>query len=98
MKQADIAKLQQSELQDWKTHGVNGIVKSVDPAALTVTISTGNGPTAKTVVIQASKTTIIRRYAADSTKFDDAKPATLDEINPGDQLRPRGPRTTTAPS
>jgi hypothetical protein len=90
MKQADIAKLQQRELQDWKTKGVNGIVKSVDPAAQTITISAGNGPTAKAIVIQASKTTNIRRYAPDSTKFDDAKPATLDEIKPGDQLRAKG--------
>ncbi len=90
MKKADIAKLQQGELQDWKTKGVNGIVKSVDPAAQTVTIATGNGPTAKTIVIQASKTTNIRRYAPDSTKFDEAKPATLEEIKPGDQLRAKG--------
>ena len=93
MKQADIAKVQQSELQDWKTKGVNGIVKSVDPAAQTVTISTGNGPTAKTIVIQASKTTNIRRYAPDSTKFDDAKAATLDQIKPGDQLRAKGDKS-----
>jgi len=90
MKQADVANLQQRELQDWKTRSVNGLVKSVDPVADTVTISTGNGPTAKTVVVQASKTTSIRRYAPDSTKFDDAKPATLDQINPGDQLRAKG--------
>jgi len=90
MKQADIAKLQQRELQDWQARGVNGIVKSVDLADQTVTISTGNGPTAKTLVIEASKTTNIRRYAPDSTKFDDAKPATLDEIRPGDQLRAKG--------
>jgi hypothetical protein len=90
MKQADIAKQQQSELQDWKTKGVSGIVKSVDPAAQTVTISSGSGPTAKTIVIQSSKTTNIRRYAPDSTKFDEAKPGSLDEIKPGDQLRAKG--------
>jgi hypothetical protein len=90
MKQADVAKAQQSELQDWKTKSVNGIVKSVDPATQTVTISTGNGPTAKTLVIQASKTTSIRRYAPDSTKFDDAKPSTLEQIQAGDQLRAKG--------
>ncbi len=90
MKQSDIAKVQQNELQDWKTKGVNGIVKSVDPAAQTVTISTGNGSTAKATVVQASKTTNIRRYAPDSTKFDDAKPATLDQIQVGDQLRAKG--------
>jgi hypothetical protein len=93
MKQADIAQMQQRELQEWRTKGVNGLVKSVDPAAQTVTISTGSGPTAKTVVVQASKTTSIRRYAPDSTKFDDAKPATLDQILPGDQLRAKGDKS-----
>jgi ribosomal protein L24 len=90
MKQADIAKLQQRDLQDWRARGVNGLVQSVAPAAQTVTISTGNGSSAKTVVVQASKTTTIRRYAPDSTKFDEAKPATLDQIKPGDQLRAKG--------
>ena len=90
MKQADIAKLQEHELQDWRTRGVSGLAKSVDPAAQTVTISTGSGPTARILVVQASKTTTIRRYAPDSTKFDDAKPATLEQIKPGDQLRAKG--------
>ena len=39
------------------------------------------------------KTPIIRRYAADSVKFDDAKPGTLDQIKPGDQLRARGTKS-----
>jgi hypothetical protein len=90
MKQADIAKKQQQDREDWQTHGVSGLVKSVDPAAQTVTISTGSGTTAKSLVVQASKTTTIRRYAADSTKFDDAKPATLDQVKPDDQLRAKG--------
>jgi len=93
MKQADIAKKQQQDREDWQTRGVSGLVKSVDPAAQTVTISTGSGATAKTLVVQASKTTTIRRYAPDSTKFDDAKPATLDQIKPGDQLRAKGDKS-----
>src|SRR4029077_17332103 len=40
-----------------------------------------------------SKQTILRRYAAGSVKFDDAKPATLTEIKAGDQLRARGQKT-----
>jgi hypothetical protein len=90
MKQADIAQMQQRELQEWRTKGVSGLVKSVDAAAQTVTVATGNGATAKTLVIQASKATNIRRYAPNSTKFDEAKPATLDQIKPGDQLRAKG--------
>jgi len=36
---------------------------------------------------------VLRRYAPDSIKFDDAKPAPLSEIKPGDQLRARGQKT-----
>ena len=36
---------------------------------------------------------MIRRYAPDSVKFDDAKPSTLQEIHPGDQVRARGDRS-----
>jgi hypothetical protein len=44
------------------------------------------------VVIRLSKNTIVRRYAPDSVKFDDAKPGTISEIKPGDQVRARGTR------
>ena len=40
---------------------------------------------AEKLTIHVSKTTIIRRYAPDSVKFDDAKPGTLDQIK---QRRP----------
>ncbi len=90
MKQADIAQKQQQDRKDWQTRGVSGLVKSVDPAGQSITISTGSGAAAKTLIVQASKSTVIRRYAPDSTKFDDAKTATLDQIKPGDQLRAKG--------
>lgn len=92
MKQSDIAQKQQHDRQQWQTHGISGLVKSVDPAAQTIAVTTGNGATAKTLVVQASKATMIRRYAPDSTRFDDAKAATLDQILPGDQLRAKGER------
>jgi len=90
MKQSDVAQQQQRDREDWQKRGINGLVKSVDPAAGTVTVSTGNGASAKTIEVQTSKTTLIRRYAPDSTKFDDAKAATLDQIKPGDQIRAKG--------
>jgi len=43
--------------------------------------------------VQTSKTTVFRRYAPDSVKFDDAKSSTLAEIHIGDQLRARGDRS-----
>lgn len=92
MKQADISAQRQRESEDWQKRGVGGLVKTVDAAAGTIAISTGGLGAAKTITIHVSKVTIIRRYAPDSVKFDDAKPAPLDQIKEGDQLRARGNR------
>jgi hypothetical protein len=90
MSHSAIAARNQQELDDWQKRGVDGPATAIDSAAGTVTISSRG----KSVLIQTSKTTIIRRYAPDSVKFDDAKPSTLSEIQPGDQVRARGDRNT----
>jgi hypothetical protein len=92
MKKSDIADKQERERADWNQRGVGGIVKKVDSAAGAIIIS--SGPLGKdTVTVQVSKNTVIRRYAPDSVKFDDAKPGTLDQIQSGDQLRARGDKS-----
>ena len=88
MKRTDISQKQQQELQDWQKRGIGGLVRSIDPAGAIV-VSSGAAD-AKNVTLRISKDTVLRRYSTDSVKFDDAKPATLDQIKPGDQLRARG--------
>ncbi len=88
MKQSDIAQRQQQEREDWQKRGTGGIVKSVDTTAGTVTIASGT----RTLTIHTTPKTVVRHYAPDSVKFDDAKVTTLDQIKPGDQLRARGDR------
>ena len=90
MKQSDVAAKQQQEREDWQKRGIGGLVSAVDPAAGTVTISVTSLAGSKKVLIQTTKKTEIRRYAANSVKFDDAKPSKLGDIQPGDQLRARG--------
>ena len=79
--------------QDWQKRGVGGLVSAVDPATGIVTISVTGFTGKKTIAVHASNNTVVRRYASDSTKFEDAKPSTLDQIQPGDQLRARGERS-----
>jgi hypothetical protein len=69
------------------------LVNSVDAASGTITIALPPQGEKKTVAVHLSKDTILRRYALDSVKFDDAKPAPVDQIKPGDQLRARGTRS-----
>ncbi len=89
MKKSDIAQKQQQESEDWQKRGVGGIVKTVDTAGGIVVVAAGS----RTFTIHATPKTIVRRYAPDSVKFDDAKVSTLDQIKPGDQLRARGERS-----
>ena len=94
MKRTDVDAKKKQDLSDWQKSGVGGLVKAVDPAAGTIAIA---GPAvagvAKTTVIHTTKATILRRYAPDSVKFDDAKAAPIEQIKPGDQLRARGEKS-----
>jgi hypothetical protein len=79
--------------QDWQKRGLGGLVGAVDPAASTVTISVTGLGGKKSIAVHSSKSTVIRRYAPDSVKFEDARASSLAEIHPGDQLRARGERS-----
>jgi hypothetical protein len=92
MARSDIEASHQKELQDWQKRGMGGLVSAVDPAAGTVTISVSSLLGKKAVVVHTTKDTLIRRYSPDSNKVEDAKPSSLQQINPGDQLRARGDR------
>jgi hypothetical protein len=89
MKKADIAEKQSRERDEWQKSGVGGLVNSVDAAAGVISITTPSLREKKTVAVHVTKDTVLRRYAPGSVKFDDAKPAPLVEIRPGDQLRAR---------
>jgi hypothetical protein len=93
MKKGDIAERQAREREEWQKHGFGGLVTSIDAASGTITIALPSQGEKKTVAVHLSKDTILRRYALDSVKFDDAKPARVDQIKPGDQLRARGTRS-----
>ena len=92
MKKGDIASKQAKEREDWQRRSVGGLVSAVDAANSTVTISTMASGQKKDIAVHVAPETVVRRYAADSVKFDDAKKSSLAEIKPGDQLRARGER------
>ncbi len=93
MARTDIEARHQQEQQDWQKRGLGGIVSSVDPATGTVTVSVTGLGGKKEIAIHTANNTVIRRYAPDSVKFDDAKPSSIAEIRVGNQLRARGDRT-----
>jgi hypothetical protein len=92
MKQTDIAERQQREREEWR-RGVGGTVKSVDPAAGTITVNKSLATQGKEVVVHVTPQTQLLRYPGNSINFEDAKPGTMDQIKPGDQLNARGEKS-----
>lgn len=89
MKHSDVAQRQEKEREAWQ-QGIAGLVKKVDPAANTILVATGAGPTARNVTVHLTQSTQLLRYSPQSVNFADARPGPLDAIKPGDQLRARG--------
>ncbi len=94
VKKAALAEKQAKERTEWQ-RGVGGLVKSIDAAAGTVSITTNGMSANKEVLVHFTKDTVFRRYASDSTRFDAAKVAPATEIQAGDQLRARGTRNAS---
>ena len=93
VKAEDLAKKQQKDREAWQRNGVAGLVKSVDPGTGTITVTTGAGATAKTASVLTTKATNLKRYAPGSVRYDQAQPAPLDAIHPGDHLHARGTKS-----
>jgi hypothetical protein len=87
-KQAEIAQRQQKTLDEWKTQGVAGTVKSVDAAAKQIVISVRGafGPP-KDVTLDVGGTVDFERYRPDSGKYE---ADTIATVQTGDQLRVLG--------
>ena len=97
MKKAAISEKQGKDRAEWQ-NGVGGLVKSIDPAAETIVITTNGFSATKEVVLHLGKDTVLRRYAPDSTRFAASKLAPLSAVQVGDQLRARGSRYGDAAS
>jgi hypothetical protein len=93
MNKADIAKKQEAERAEWRRRGILGVVSAVNPETKEITISSRSMAGTQTVIIPVAEKVDVRRYAPDSIKFSDAKPAAVSDVNVGDQLRALGERS-----
>jgi hypothetical protein len=91
MKRADISHAHEEQSLDWQRRGVSGIVASVDPSTREIVLRPVAGQAEPRIVLTPS--TVVRRYAPDSTAFEDTQASTFTEIHPGDQVRARGAKS-----
>jgi hypothetical protein len=94
MTKADITQKHTKESEEWKTRGITGRVASVDPVAKKINIEVRGFMGTTTVAITPKDTAKYMRYSPNSVKYDEAKPSSIGEINPGDMLRALGDKGT----
>ncbi|MBP9663577.1 MAG: hypothetical protein KBD94_03085 [Pyrinomonadaceae bacterium] len=90
---ADLAAKNAKEAEEWRTRGISGKVVSVNTETNQIGIETGSLMNKTSVTVTPKTDAKVLRYAADSVKFADARPSSLDIIKPGDQLRALGDRS-----
>ena len=98
MSRSALANAHQAERLEWQRNGVGGLVKAVDPAAKTFTISVPTSPPSPgnpthPMTISLAPNASLLRYAPGSVNFSDAVPGPFDEIKVGDQVRALGTKS-----
>ena len=89
MKSSAIAETHAAEEAAW-LRGGGGIVKSVDPATGVIAVVNGS----RSLMVKTTPSTSFRRYAGSSVQFQDAVASSMGAVQPGDQLRVRGEKST----
>jgi hypothetical protein len=83
---ADLDAMAKSEEEDWRKRGTTGNLASVDAAAKTFTVKVGS----KDIVVKPTDKTQFLEYSPDSAKMSDAKPSSLAQLKPGDEVHVLG--------
>lgn len=98
MSKAALETAREAERLQWVKNGISGVVKAVDPATREITLAVPNtapkpGDLTHPVTVTLASSATLLRYAPDSINFSDAKPAPLDQIRVGDQVRALGTKS-----
>lgn len=95
---SDLAQKNQRDLEEWRRRGIAGRVVGVDAANRRFTMTVLSREPGETLVVDVSGAAEFRRYAPGSARFADARPGSLADLQPGDQVRVLGEHDDAAAS
>ncbi|HXW15811.1 MAG TPA: hypothetical protein VEN79_15000, partial [Terriglobia bacterium] len=98
MTKSDLSSFHAAEIQQWQTHGIEGVVRAVDTGKMEITVAAPNHPPTPgnlthPVILTTTPKTVFLRYAPNSVQFADAQPTNLAGLKVGDQLRALGTKS-----
>lgn len=87
---SDIAQKNTKEREEWKTRGISGQIKAINPTTKEITVSVRSIIGSKDVMVMPKDQAKILRYAPDSVDYNEAVASSFSEIKVGDSLRALG--------
>ena len=87
---SDIAQKNTKEREEWKTRGISGQIKAINPTTKEITVSVRSIIGSKDVMVTPKDQARILRYAPDSVDYNEAVASSFSEIKVGDSLRALG--------
>ena len=87
---SDIAQKQTKDREEWKTRGVSGQIKAINPITKEITVSVRGVAGSRDVLVTPKNNAKFLRYAPDSVDYNAAAASTFDDIKVGDSLRALG--------
>ncbi len=91
---SDIAQKNTKEREEWKTRGISGQIKAINPTTKEITVSVRSIIGSKNVMVTPKDQARILRYAPDSVDYNQAVASSFSEIKVGDSLRALGDKNT----
>ncbi len=90
LSKSDIAQKNTKEQEKWKTRGISGQVKAVNPQTKEITVSVRGVVSSTDVTVTPKENVKLLRYAPDSVNYNEAKASSFADIKIGDMIRALG--------
>ncbi len=87
---SDIAQKQTNEREEWKTRGISGQIKAINPQTKEITVLVRSVVGSKDVLVSPKDNAKFLRYAPDSVDYNEAVASSFSGIKVGDSLRALG--------
>ncbi|MEP7037290.1 MAG: hypothetical protein ABI891_03010 [Acidobacteriota bacterium] len=93
LSKSDIAQRNTKDQEKWRTRGISGQVKSVNPQTKEITVGVRGVASSSDVTVTPKDDAKLLRYAPDSVNYNEAKVSSFADIKSGDMIRAYGDKS-----
>ncbi len=93
LSKSDIASKNTKEQEKWKTRGISGQVKTVNPQSKEIVVSVRGVAGSSNITVTPKDNAKLLRYAPDSVNYNQAKTSGFADIKTGDMIRALGDKS-----